>query len=230
MKQIYILIFSLIGIYSDAQTLMGQYEMINEKTVNGSKINDRANYTLVYNFVHNDKKSLQSLISGGGTILKDTLIIDERGELRDIRGEINKPSDAFFFKNFNDKTIRIQFALKNDIRVIKDSLPNFKWKIHNEFKNILGYNCKKATTITNRAGVEQNIIAWFTESLVYNDGPLDFNGLPGMILGLEIDKFAKIKFINIEKITENTIINEPADTLPSLSWNEYNLIYNVNEK
>lgn len=53
---------------------------------------------------------------------------------------------------------------------IKDSLPDFGWKIENEKKTILGYNCQKATTFFRGRNYE----AYFTTEIPYQDGHWKF--------------------------------------------------------
>ncbi len=60
-----------------------------------------------------------------------------------------------------------------------------KWKILNEIKEIAGYLCMKAET---RDTVHNRVIhAWFTNGIPVQSGPEGFDGLPGMILGLEFN-------------------------------------------
>jgi GLPGLI family protein len=67
--------------------------------------------------------------------------------------------------------------------LVKDEIPEIKWKISKETKTILGYNCSKAEG--NFRG--RNYIAWFTTELPMQVGPWKFQGLPGTILEV-IDK------------------------------------------
>ena len=99
---------------------------------------------------------------------------------------------------------------------------NVKWETTAETKKIDNYTCYKAIykeKIINRLGEEKirEIVAWFTPDLPYSYGPLEFNGLPGLILELEklgcklvaksivIDKN---KTIEIEKPKGKTINEE----------------------
>jgi GLPGLI family protein len=59
-----------------------------------------------------------------------------------------------------------------------ENLPPFEWEILESNKEILGRSCRQAKT--SFAGREY--IAWFTEDIPINDGPLFFYGLPGLIL------------------------------------------------
>ncbi len=59
-----------------------------------------------------------------------------------------------------------------------------KWKIGKNQKEILGYNCMEATY---QADTATHITAWFTPQLPISNGPSDFQGLPGMILQIDVN-------------------------------------------
>ena len=60
------------------------------------------------------------------------------------------------------------------------NLDQFNWKLQEEQKEILSYNCKKATT--EFAG--RSYTAWYTTEISVADGPYKFHGLPGLILSI----------------------------------------------
>jgi GLPGLI family protein len=68
---------------------------------------------------------------------------------------------------------------------IKDTLPSFKWKLLGEYRNIAGFNCRKAATIIQDSIY---IIAFYTDEIPVKTGPESFNGLPGMILGIVVPR------------------------------------------
>ena len=57
-----------------------------------------------------------------------------------------------------------------------------KWKVLNEPKSILGYNCKKAIKIDD---YKSKTYVWFTEEIPFGFGPKSYFGLPGLILEIE---------------------------------------------
>ena len=79
--------------------------------------------------------------------------------------------------------------------------PKLIWKTQNDTKKIGEYNCFKATTeiIVNSKGRKQLITAWFTPKIPVSFGPLGYDGLPGLILELEVYK----KIYYAKKITLN---------------------------
>lgn len=68
---------------------------------------------------------------------------------------------------------------------IEDSLPQYQWKMLGEFREIAGFNCRKAATIINDS---LYVIAFFTEQIPVSSGPEGLKGLPGMVLGVVIPK------------------------------------------
>lgn len=68
--------------------------------------------------------------------------------------------------------------------IVESELDDFDWKITNETKQIMGYQCYKATgLISNKKYPE--VVAWFTTQIPVNIGPKNYTGLPGLILELE---------------------------------------------
>lgn len=76
-----------------------------------------------------------------------------------------------------------QLFSKNDSRFIQIEPHIQNWEIIEETKNILGYRCKKAI-IKDYSKSKPKITAWFTEEIPMPYGPVNFYGLPGIILEL----------------------------------------------
>lgn len=66
---------------------------------------------------------------------------------------------------------------------IKDSLTNVKWKITNEYRNIAGYDCRRANGVTLDSVY---VVAFYTDQIPTSAAPSTVHGLPGMILGLVV--------------------------------------------
>ena len=87
--------------------------------------------------------------------------------------------------------------------LIEDSLRNASWKITNDFREIAGFNCRRATTIIMDSIF---VVAYYTDEIMISGGPESFNGLPGMIMGLVINRLhttwyaTKIQVNNINDI------------------------------
>ena len=99
--------------------------------------------------------------------------------------------------------------LIQEMYLLEDSIMTFPWKMEEgETKTIAGYTCKKATGKTERG---TGIIAWYTEEIPLPAGPEQFNGLPGIILSLDVNK-AEIVFtaIAIDKKVNRKELKLPA--------------------
>lgn len=59
-----------------------------------------------------------------------------------------------------------------------ESVPKLKWKVCDEKKKVLDYDCQRATCSFRGREYE----AWFTEDIPMSYGPWKFSGLPGLIL------------------------------------------------
>lgn len=94
-------------------------------------------------------------------------------------------SDNIVYSDFEKKTT---ISLKNVYEktyLIEDSLRNAKWKITNDFREIAGFNCRRATTIIMDSVF---VVAFYSDEIMIPGGPESFNGLPGMIMGLVINR------------------------------------------
>ncbi|SDL98403.1 GLPGLI family protein [Chryseobacterium taihuense] len=88
------------------------------------------------------------------------------------QAEFNKASNSTFIY---DKILNATFKYQSS---------KIEWKIGNEKKNILGYNCQNAFCIINK----RKYTAWFTTDIPINDGPYKFKKLPGLVLEVYDDK------------------------------------------
>jgi len=88
-----------------------------------------------------------------------------------------------FYKSFKEN-ISLTFMDYNGTKlIIKDTLKVLPWKIQKDKSTYLGYDIKKATY------TDKDILvytAWFAPKLAIKNGPVEYTGLPGLILKLEI--------------------------------------------
>ena len=75
-----------------------------------------------------------------------------------------------------------------------------KWKIGTKQKEIMGYHCLEASV---RMDSTTAIVAWFTPQLAISNGPSDYQGLPGMILQIDINEGTRM--ITATEITLDSI-------------------------
>jgi len=109
--------------------------------------------------------------------------------------ENEQPSDArvkvkmyaggngILYKNLSEKLSLNQQESWNQKFIISDSLETYDWKISKESKEILGFEVRKAET---KIDSTQTAIAWYAPKLPYKNGPESYQGLPGLILEIEI--------------------------------------------
>lgn len=94
-------------------------------------------------------------------------------------------SDNIVYTDYeNGKSIARKNVFEKSF-LIEDSLRNARWKITNDFREIAGFNCRRATTIIMDSVF---VVAFYTDEIMIPGGPESFNGLPGMILGLVINR------------------------------------------
>ena len=103
-------------------------------------------------------------------------------------------------------------SLKNQCRTISTCLTlwiiQFQWKITGEVRDIAGFECKKAITKINDSVV---VVAFYTDQILVKGGPENFNGLPGMILGLAVPRLALTLFATkLELTTPPLAFNLPS--------------------
>lgn len=77
-----------------------------------------------------------------------------------------------------------------------------KWKIGKNQKEILGHKCMEADF---RLDSTTSMVVWFTPEIQVSNGPSDYQGLPGLILGVDIND-------GLRTITATEIKLEDVDT------------------
>lgn len=110
-------------------------------------------------------------------------------------------NDNVVFTNFNTGKFVAQKNVFEKTFLIEDSLRNATWKITNDFREIAGFNCRRATTIIMDSVF---VVAFYTDEIMIPGGPESFTGLPGMILGLVINRVhstwyaTKVEITNVD--------------------------------
>lgn len=122
----------------------------------------------------------------------------------DIAGNSWRNEDYIIYRNYQENRLTELQETLGKTYLIKDNLQKPKWRIMNELKEIQGFMCMKAITKDTVKG--QEIVAWFAANIPVPVGPESFYGLPGAILGLEIDNGNVL--IEAEKIS---LSDEPTE-------------------
>ncbi|WCO02124.1 GLPGLI family protein [Psychroserpens ponticola] len=138
-----------------------------------------------------------------------------------IQITISEGSDLLY-KNIKEKRFVNQTEIYGKQFLIKDSLITKSWTLVNETKNIGIYTCFKATfsetyetqTITeegklDKVAKDRLTTAWYTPQIPINNGPEDFNGLPGLILEINDGELTLVCTRVVMNPDESIDIKEP---------------------
>lgn len=111
---------------------------------------------------------------------------------------------SLYYKNTQEKRFSNQTEIMGKVFLVKDSLPNYKWELSSETKNIGKYTCYKASFSREVENTSMSMIngeskevtkkemitttAWYTLQIPISNGPDDYQGLPGLILEINDGK------------------------------------------
>jgi GLPGLI family protein len=91
------------------------------------------------------------------------------------------------------------FEPRADVFFYQEDIPTQTWALTPESKQVLGYNCQKATT----RYLGRDYEAWYTLDIPISNGPWKLGGLPGMILeAYDTQRHYVFDCTNIEKLKE----------------------------
>ncbi len=101
-------------------------------------------------------------------------------------GEFNivmKVPESVTYMNLKENSFVQSMDLLGKQFLVVDRIDTKKWKFTGEQKKVLDYICQKAVHVDTN----QTTIVWFTPQIPVNIGPNGLNGLPGLILAVEMD-------------------------------------------
>jgi len=123
---------------------------------------------------------------------------------------IFKPSETNYVNQKHESgTVTSAANVFENIYLVNDSLVKYEWKITGEVRDIAGFECKKAVTKICDSVV---VVAFYTDQIPVQAGPENFNGLPGMILGIAVPRLGTTIFA-----TSISLQAAPNYVLPTLS-------------
>ena len=133
-------------------------------------------------------------------------------------GVLKPNENNFVLQNLvESKTNMLRTVFENDYQ-LQDSIKQYEWKMTGEVRDIIGFECKKAITKICDSVI---VVAFYTDQIPVKAGPENFNGLPGMILGLAVPRLAATWFA-----TKLELDNEPIPTVPNkgkkVKWTDIN--------
>ncbi len=115
-------------------------------------------------------------------------------------------------QHFDDQTTVMRMSIFENNYLVSDSLQHYDWKITGEFREIAGFLCRKALTKISDSVV---VVAFYTDEILVRGGPFNFNGLPGMILGLAVPRLHMTLFATrLESVNQLTAISYPVENKP----------------
>lgn len=120
-----------------------------------------------------------------------TLSFDKYKSLYAPVGEVKKfifnlpANDNIVFTDFKKNQTTATKNIFEKTYLLQDSLKNATWKIKDDFREIAGFNCRRATTVLFDSVF---VVAFYTDEILLPGGPESINGLPGTILGLVINR------------------------------------------
>jgi GLPGLI family protein len=111
---------------------------------------------------------------------------------------------SVYYKNIQEQRFVNETEIMGKQFLVKDKLPDHKWELSSETKNIGNYTCYKATftsevelrnmTVKDGESVENKVketkitTAWYTSAVPVSNGPDNYQGLPGLILEINDGK------------------------------------------
>lgn len=113
----------------------------------------------------------------------------------------DRSADDLIYTNLKNGMFTKKQAFFEETVFLTDSLRKLRWEMTNEVRNIAGFDCHKATTTILDSVY---IIAFYCDEILSNGGPLSYNDLPGMILGLVIPRMNLTFFATGIELTEPT--------------------------
>jgi GLPGLI family protein len=123
----------------------------------------------------------------------------------DIDIDIRMPQSYIYINSNKNERIQYQEFLGREFLIL-DNDKRYEWKILGEQKRVLDYVCQKASLITEG----DEVVAWFAPALQYDFGPMGFNGLPGLILALDMDEGRlKVVATNVALDVQELTIEKP---------------------
>ncbi|MGX1025050.1 GLPGLI family protein [Psychroflexus sp. MBR-150] len=212
MKKLALIIFSLVFNSITAQQLGSVFEENNPKILKVSYTaypissydtppessqnfkNHSQMVSLAQSYEH--KYSLYVNLETNESIYKlDTLVVNKKEGQENMNFMINSNLD-FVVKEKNGNVYKYEQIFQREF-YSEGNLNNIEWKLTDETKTISGMKCRKA--IAKDEDLLLNV--WFTEKIPISNGPVNYFGLPGLVVWSE-DFFWTTEITNIEYIND----------------------------
>ncbi|OOG18131.1 hypothetical protein BWD42_12720 [Sphingobacterium sp. CZ-UAM] len=113
-------------------------------------------------------------------------------------------ADSKTYMDFKNKEFIKLLPFGDEQLLMKDSLPTVKWKYTDEYRNIAGYDCRRANGIIQDSIY---VVAFFAGQIPISGGPELIHGLPGLILGISVPVLNINMFATKVEITNTPVSN-----------------------
>jgi GLPGLI family protein len=115
-------------------------------------------------------------------------------------------------QHFDDSSTIMRLGVFENNYLVKDSIQSYNWKMTGEVREIAGFMCRKAIT---KIGDSVVVVAFYTDEVLVRGGPFNFNGLPGMILGIAVPRLHMTIFATkLELANQLNSFNYPVENKP----------------
>lgn len=207
MKRIIIIISLVCSVcaMSAQTTLKCVYQ---EKYVNNANRPDKFSYDELVLAISGNRSAYYSRNARRYSEMKDSLLRQGMNtmEIVGVLQGIPKGREIEVYKHQPGQGQYLFYEKNVKLYRYEDSLPKIEWNISEEVKNILGYNCQKASG--SLYGRDWTV--WFTMDIPVSDGPWLLCGLPGLVLEA-YDSEDIFHFTTIELGNDTSLSVEPSD-------------------
>ncbi len=179
MKNILIIVFSLIFTLSYSQKINFESNMqvVYSLKFKPDSTQNRLTDNIVTLYINNNKSIFQDDKKGK---IDSIIAVQKYTQLSTLP---MFKTNHVIYKDLNKGEITYSEIIDKINFGYIEQIKDIKWKLSNEKKTILTYECYKAET----QFYGRNYIAWYTKDIPYSDGPYKFSGLPGLILKVNDD-------------------------------------------
>lgn len=181
---------------------------------------DRLRDSLFFNLDFNDKESIFFLDKK-----KNIGISNEKG----YNVILKSHGSSRYYRN-DEERLLIEELNSDALYLIKSSVDSCKWQITKEMKKINNYACFKAIAkVKSKSPMKgehiKEVEAWYCPEIAINLGPLNYGGLPGLIVELKDRKFTY--YLYSINLNSNPIIERPFKGKVVTKEQYYNMIPHI---
>ncbi|MXV39124.1 GLPGLI family protein [Flavobacteriaceae bacterium Ap0902] len=125
--------------------------------------------------------------------------------------------DAYVYTNLQEGSLYSNEQFLNKTFIVKDSIAIVNWVLTDDFKEVLGHKCQKATASFRG----RDYIAYFNPNIPESFGPWKFHGLPGLVFEISsLDDYLVISLRDISVTDQKIEFNVFRDEKP-IDYLEY---------